>query len=122
MNQKREEKLINLDGINLYTALSMFVSAAPRCIDGILDAVEANDLATVEKVATKLMACSNRAQLAGFTEEIKNIVIAAREQKTAVAVNLAEKLKQAFEQMIKSIDSTVLEQRLQIEEFSAVVA
>jgi hypothetical protein len=122
LNQKSEEKSINSNDINLYTALSMFVSAAPRYIDGILDAAESENLTQIEELAAKLSACSNRVQLTGFTEKAKDLIVAARERRPAVVRSLANGLKQTFEQMINSVDSTGLEQRLKLEEASISVA
>lgn len=122
MNQKDEEKLINFNDINLYTALSMFVNSAPRYIDGILDAAEVEDLTQIEELTAKLSGYSSRAQLTGFTEKTKDLIVAAREQKSAMVKNLANGLKQTFEQMVNSIDSTAIEQKLKIEESSISAA
>jgi hypothetical protein len=122
LNRKSEEKSINSNDINLYAALSIFVSSGPRYIDCILDAAETEDLLRIEELTAKLSACSGRAQLTGFTEKTKDLIVAARERRSAVVRDLANSLKQTFEQMITSVDSTGLEQRLKLEEASISVA
>jgi len=112
---------VSSDDINLFTALSVFIRNAPRHIDRIIDAAEMEDLSRVEELAAKLSVCSDMAQLAGFVERAKDIIVAARERKPAVVRNLADGLKQAFEQMINFIDQTAVEQRLELEETSGAI-
>ena len=119
LNQKNEQKLIEPSDINLYTALAIFAGAAGQLIDGILDAVEMEDLLQAEKLAARLSINSSGAQLAAFTENTNSLIIAARGQKLSVARNQAEKLRCAFEQMTKSADTAALEQRITLEEKSA---
>ena len=120
MNKKKEEILVDSDDINLFTALSVFISNAPRCINRIIDAAEIKDMSRVEELAAKLSVCSDMAQLAGFVERARDIIVAAREQKPAVVKNLADGLKQAFEQIVSFTDSTTFEQRLKLGETSEI--
>jgi hypothetical protein len=120
VNKKKEETLVDSDDINLFTALSVFISNAPRCIDRIIDAAENKDMSRVEELAAKLSVCSDMAQLAGFVERARDIIVAAREQKPAVVKNLADGLKQAFEQIVSFTDSTTFEQRLKLGETSEI--
>jgi hypothetical protein len=116
VNKEKEETLVDSDDINLFTALSVFISNAPRCIDRIIDAAEIKDMSRVEELAAKLSVYSDMAQLAGFVERARDIIVAAREQKPVVVKNLADGLKQAFEQMVSFTDSTTFEQRPEAEE------
>jgi hypothetical protein len=115
VNKKIKGTLVDSDDINLFTALSVFISKAPRYIDRIIDAADSNDMSRVEELAAKLSVCSDMAQLAGFVERARDIMVAAREQKPAVVKNLAGGLKQAFEQMVNFTGSTVIEQMLALE-------
>jgi hypothetical protein len=78
-NQNNCEKLTKECDLDLYTALSIFVTNAPKLIDAILDTIETESLAELEELAAKLIRYSNNAQLTGFTERVKNLIIAARE-------------------------------------------
>jgi len=120
VNKKKEEILVDSDDINLFTALSVFIGKAPKYIDRIIDAAEIKDMSRVEELAAKLSVCSDMAQLAGFVERARDIIVAAREQKPAVVKNLADGLKQAFEQIVSFTDSTTFEQRLKLGETSEI--
>jgi hypothetical protein len=118
VNEKKEETLVDSDDINLFTALSVFISNAPRCIDRIIDAAEIKDMSRVEELAAKISICSDMAQLTGFVERARDVIVAAREQKPTVVKNLADDMKQALEQMIGSTDSLIGKQRLNLEKIS----
>jgi len=120
LNKKKEETLVGSVDINLFTALSVFINNMPRCIDRIINAAEIKDMLRVEELAAKLSVCSNTAQLAGFVERARDIMVAAREEKPAVVKNLADGLKQAFEQIASFTDSTIFEQGPEPEETSEI--
>lgn len=120
MNKVKEEILVDSDDINLFTALSVFISNVPRCIDRIIDAVEIEDMSRVEELAAKLSVYSEMAQLAGFVERARDIIVAAREQKSSAVEKLAQGLKQAFEQMISFAGMTTFKQKSESEETSEI--
>lgn len=120
MNKENEKITIGSDNINLLTALSVFISNAPRCIDRIIEAAKTEDMSRVEELAAKLSACSDMAQLAGFVERARDIIVASREQKSDVVKNLAAGLKQAFEQIADFADTTKFEQSDESEETSEI--
>jgi DNA-binding protein len=68
-----------------------------------------------EDLTAKLSMYSLNAQLHGFTEKTKDIMVAAREQRIAKVINLAEELKLTFEQMLNSTNTSEIEQRLKFE-------
>ena len=100
MNSGSSQKTATPGNVNLYTALAIFVNNAPQLIEGILDAAKVEDLLLAEETAAKLSLYSNDAQLADFTRNVNNFIIAAREQKTSAVKNQAENLRKAFEQII----------------------
>jgi hypothetical protein len=89
-------------GLSLYTALSIFTARAPKIINSIAEAAKKENLAQMEELAAKLIAYSNQAQLDGFTDKAKDLVIAAREHKISTLENQVDLLKQHFEQMVKA--------------------
>jgi hypothetical protein len=94
-------------GLNLYTTLSIFVVKAPKLIDSIEEAVNAENMEELEDQATKLIVFSNNAQLEGFTERVKNLIIAARENKIHIAKQHTASLKESFEKMTRMASSPV---------------
>jgi hypothetical protein len=120
VNKEKEEILVGSNDINLFTALSVFIRNTPRCINRIIDAAENKDMSRVEELAAKLSVCSDMAQLAGFVERARDIIVAAREQKPAVVKNLADGLKQAFEQIVSFTGSVTIEQRLELKDASDI--
>jgi len=101
--------------LDLYTALSIFVAAAPKLINGICNAIEAKNLAELEYLAAKLIAYSSQAQLTSFTEKVKNLIIAAREQKNDLVEKQIDSLRYCFEQMARITNATALDERIEVE-------
>lgn len=89
-------------GSNLYATLSIFVIKAPRLIDCIQEAVQTENMTELEEYAAKLIIYSNNAQLEGFTQRVKNLIIAARENKLHIAEKQVDSLKECFERMTKA--------------------
>ena len=116
MNQENKQKSAGLNDINLYTALAIFVNNASRLINGILDATKAEDLPLAEETAARLSLYSDNARLAGFTRNIRDLIIAAREQKPAVVKDQAEKLREIFDQMTGCANTTAMKQSISLEE------
>lgn len=106
--------------LDLYTALSIFVSNAPKLINSLCDAAQAGNLAEMEEFAAKLIKYSNDAQLVSFAEKIKNLVIAAREQKIDIMEKQTSSLKQCFEQMAKISKSIGIEEKTELNSFAAI--
>jgi hypothetical protein len=106
--------------LDLYAALSTFVSTAPKLINGICDAAQAGNLAEMEELATKLISYSNQAQLVSFTEKVKNLIIAAREQKPSTMENEIDSIREYFEQMAEKIDSIIPVKKIELNSFSAI--
>lgn|GEM_PF-2237914 len=106
--------------MDLYTALSIFVSNAPKLINGICDAAQAGDLAEMEELAAKLIAYSNQAQLVNFAEKVKNLIIAAREQKPSTMENEIDSIRKYFEQMAEKIDSIIPIKKIELNSFSSI--
>ncbi|MFA5292683.1 MAG: hypothetical protein WC496_06570 [Phycisphaerae bacterium] len=102
-NHKNAVKEYNLD---LYTALSIFTANAPKLIDTIIDTIETESLTELEDLAAKLIRHSNNAQLTGFTERVKTLIIAARERNIPMVEKQADSLKQCFEQMTRTVRAT----------------
>ena len=96
------ELLIKQDGLNLYATLSIFTAKAPRLIDCIVNAIKEENLTELEDLATKLILYSDNAHLNGFSERVKNLIIAVREHKISMAETLAESLKQCLRQMTET--------------------
>ncbi|MGA2915955.1 MAG: hypothetical protein ABSE89_08030 [Sedimentisphaerales bacterium] len=122
MNQVKKRKSAGPNDINLYTALAIFVNNASRLIDVILDAAQIEDLSLTEETAARLSLYSDNARLTGFTKNINNLIIAARERKMPVVRSEAEKLREIFEQMTKCTNKTELEKRIALEEKAARIA
>ena len=86
--QNSNEVLTKEKGLNLYTTLSIFTVKAPKLINAIEEAATAENMEEIEDHATKLIVYSNNAQLEGFTQRIKNLIIAARENKIHIAQDI----------------------------------
>jgi len=97
----------NDTGENLYTTMSIFVSKAPKLISSIEQAVQAENMIDLEDHAAQLTVYSNNARLEGFTQRIKNLIIAARESKIHIAKEHTNDIKQAFEKMTKPAEIPV---------------
>jgi len=67
-------------------------------------------LAQLEELTTKLIAYSGQAQLPNFAEKVKNIVIAARENKTDTAEKHVHSLRQSLEQMARATGAGLLKE------------
>ncbi len=109
LNQENKQKNVIKNDVNIFTALAIFVNHAPQLIDDILDAAKTHNLSLAEETAARLSLYSNNAQMTGFTKNIHNLIIAAREQKLSVVRTEAEKLKETFEQMTKGADAAAFE-------------
>jgi len=96
------ETLIKQNCLNLYATLAIFTAKAPRLIDCIINAINDENLTELENLATKLIFYSNNAHLNGFSEKVKNLIIAAREHKISAAETLAKSLKQCLGQMTET--------------------
>jgi hypothetical protein len=94
-------------GLNLYATLSIFVVKAPKLIDSIEGAVNEENMEELENHATKLIVYSNDAQLEGFTQRVKNLIIAARENKIHLVKQHTASLKESYEKMTKMASSPV---------------
>lgn len=92
---------------NLYATLSIFVTKAPKLINSIEEAVNNSNMEEVEDFATKLIIHSNNAQLDGFTQRVKDLIIAARENKLGIVKEHSNSLKAGFKQMTKSVECPV---------------
>ncbi len=109
MSQENKQTSVVKNNVSIFTALAIFVNHAPRLIDDILNAAEAHNLSLTEEIATRLSLYSNNAQMIGFTKNIHNLIIAAREQKPSVVRSEAAKLRETFRQMIKGVGITAME-------------
>jgi hypothetical protein len=92
---------------NLYATLSIFVNKAPKLIDLIEDAVNKSNMEEVENHATKLIIHSSNAQLDGFTQRVKDLIIAARENNLSILKEHSSSLKSGYKQMTKSVECPV---------------
>jgi len=106
LNLNNCEKLTKECDLDLYTALSIFTANTPKLIDSILDTIETENLTELEELAAKLIRYSNNAQLTGFTERVKNLIVAAREHNISIVKKQADSLKQCFEQMTRTACAT----------------
>ncbi len=98
----------NLSGqLNLYAALSIFVNKAPWLIENIRQAAADEDMNLLEEYATRLIVYSNNARLDGFTQRIKNVIIAARENKIHAAKTICSSLTESFEKMTQIVSMPV---------------
>ncbi len=97
----------NDTGENLYTTMSIFVGKAPKLISSIEQAIQAENMIDLEGHAAQLIVYSNKARLEGFTQRIKNLIIAARENKIHIAKEHINDIKQSFEKMIKLAEIAV---------------
>jgi hypothetical protein len=93
--------------MNLYTTMSIFVGKAPKLIEHIEQAVEAENMEALENHAAQLIVYSDNARLEGFTQRIKNLIIAARENKIHTAREHTIDIKQAFEKMTNPTELAV---------------
>jgi hypothetical protein len=89
---------------SLYTTMSIFVGKAPRLISHIEQAVEAENMETLESYAAQLFVCAGNAGLEGFTGRIKNLIVAARENKFQIVKEHAKDIKQSFENLTKPME------------------
>ncbi|MDD5011164.1 MAG: hypothetical protein PHQ00_03465 [Phycisphaerae bacterium] len=64
----------------------------------------------MEELTARLISYSRQAQLPNFAEKVKNIVIAARENKTDDAEKYAHSLRQSLEQMERATGAALLEE------------
>ena len=99
-NLLNEKPVIEKD-FDLYTTLSIFVNRAPKIIDNIAKAAESKNLTEMEELAARLITYSNNAQLTGFTEKLKNLIIAGRENNLATIGKHTNSLKDCFAQMVR---------------------
>jgi Fic family protein len=97
----------NSTDMNLFTTMAIFVSKAPKLIGYIEQAVEVENMEALEDHAAQLIVYSDNARLEGFTQRIKNLIIAARENKIHTAKEHANDIKQSFEKMTKPAEITV---------------
>jgi len=97
------------NNVDLYTALAMFVSNAPRLIERIFNACETENLLLAEETAEKLNLYSCNARLTGFSKNINNVIIAARERNLPTVQSETKKLREIFDQMTKYANKMVLE-------------
>lgn len=95
---------MNSADINLYTTMSIFVSKAPQLINHIERAIIAENMKLVEDHAAQLIAYSSNANLEGFSQRIKNLIIAARENKPHTAETLTADIKLSFEKLTKPME------------------
>jgi hypothetical protein len=70
----------------------------------------------MEELAAKLIAYSSQAQLTGFTDKVKNLIIVAREQKTDLVEKQVNSLKYCFEQMARVTHATAFDERIEVED------
>ncbi|MEN6383797.1 MAG: hypothetical protein ABFD79_01210 [Phycisphaerales bacterium] len=92
---------------NLYATMTIFTAKAPKLINSIEEAVNSKSMGELEDLATKLIVYSNNAQLEGFTQRVKNLIIAARENKIQTAKQHSDSLKECFQKMTKMTASPV---------------
>ena len=108
-------KLTEENNLNLFTALSIFAARAPKIINDIAEAAKEENLTEIEELVAKLIAYSSQAQLTGFTDKAKDLVIAVREsKKTAIDENI-DSLRQYFDQMARNINPATMEQKIEFD-------
>jgi hypothetical protein len=112
-------KLSGENNLNLFTALSIFATRAPKIINGITEAAKEENLAEIEALAAKLIAYSNQAQLTGFADKAKDLIIAVREHKKSAIDKNADLLKQYFDQMARDINPVATEQKIEFDNSSS---
>jgi hypothetical protein len=108
-------KLTDENNLNLFTALSIFAARAPKIINDIAEAAKEENLIEIEELAAKLIAYSNQAQLTGFTNKAKDLVIAAREHKKSIIDKNVDSLRQCFDQMVRNINPATMEQKIEFD-------
>jgi hypothetical protein len=105
-------KLMEENDLNLFTALSIFTARAPKIINGIAEAAKEENLTEIEELAAKLIAYSSQAQLTGFTDKAKDLIIAVREHKKDTIDKTVDSLRQCFDQMAKDTNPVTMEQKI----------
>jgi hypothetical protein len=113
------EMLTGENNLNLFAALSIFTTNAPKLIDGIIKASKEENLAKIEELAAKLISCSSPAQMSSFTDTAKNLIIAVREHNKSTIDKIVDSLMQNFEQMVRDINPVALEQKMEFDNSSA---
>ncbi|HBG27582.1 MAG: hypothetical protein A2Y10_15910 [Planctomycetes bacterium GWF2_41_51] len=106
-NLQNTEPLTNDNNLNLYATLSIFVTKAPRLMDCIQETIKSENITELEEYAAKLIIFSDNAQLEGFTQRVKNLIIAARENNFHIAEKEVESLRESFEKMTKMVCSAI---------------
>jgi hypothetical protein len=99
--------------------LSVFTTSAPKIINSIAKAAKEENLAKIEELASKLIACSGQAQLASFSNKAKDLVIAVRENNKPTIDRTVDSLRQNFEQMVRNVNPVVLEQKMEFDNSSS---
>jgi hypothetical protein len=102
--------------LDLYTALSIFATNAPKLINDLFEAAKAENHEEMEELAAELITYSSQAQLTEFTNRIKNLIIAVREHDLSKAEQETDSLRQCFEQMIQKIDSIIPITKIELQE------
>lgn len=104
---KNNKILTNESNLNLFATLSIFVSKVPGLLVNIQKSVTEQNITDLEEYAAKLIIFSDNAQLEGFTERVKNLIIAARENKFHIAEGQLIAMKECFEKLTKTVNEIV---------------
>ncbi|OQA02135.1 MAG: hypothetical protein BWY69_01184 [Planctomycetes bacterium ADurb.Bin401] len=104
---ENNDSVTNDCNLNLFATLSIFVAKAPGLMDCMNDSLAAQNITELEEYAAKLITLSNNADLEGFSERIKYLIIAAREKRLQEAVQQLESLKECFHKMTRMVSEAV---------------